>query len=395
MLFDGLISLSALGYVAVALVLTHITIASVTIFLHRHQSHNALSLHPAVSHFFRFWLWLTTGMVTKEWVAIHRKHHVKCETADDPHSPKTKGLLQVLFAGAWLYHKEAANEETLAKYGQGTPADALERRLYGRHPVLGIALMAAIDTLLFGAVGLVIFAVQMIWIPLWAAGVINGIGHFWGYRNFETGDASTNIIPWGILIGGEELHNNHHAHAASARLSNKWWEFDLGWFYIRLLAFFGLAKIRRVAPKARRAEAKQTVDVETVRAIVRNRFHIMKLYGRKVIRPVVREVRLSVDSKRQRLFRRARKLMTREDIRLEGATIDTLNKALQQSQVLKTVYEFKQQLKEIWLKTSHNQAGRAKRLQAWCVAAEQTGIHALQEFALYLRGYTLQESRGV
>jgi len=390
MLFEGLIGLSTLGYVIVALVLTHITIAGVTIFLHRHQSHHALSLHPVVSHFFRFWLWLTTGMVTREWVAIHRKHHAKCETEEDPHSPKTRGLLTVLFAGAWLYRKAAVNQDTLEKYGQGTPDDWLERDLYARNPLLGIILMGALDLLLFGGAGLVIFAVQMIWIPLWAAGVINGIGHFWGYRNFETADASTNIIPWGILIGGEELHNNHHAHAASARLSSHWWEFDIGWFYIRLLAFFKLAKIRRIAPKVRNMAGKH-IDVETVRAIVRNRFHIMKLYGLKVIRPVVSEVRVSVDRKTQRLFRRARKLMTREDIPLEGVAKDTLDKALQQSHVLKTVYEFKQQLKEIWVKTSNNQAGRVKRLQAWCVEAEQTGISALQEFAHYLRGYTLQE----
>jgi stearoyl-CoA desaturase (delta-9 desaturase) len=392
MLFDGLINLSAWGYVAAALVLTHITIASVTIFLHRHQSHHALSLHPAISHFFRFWLWLTTGMVTQQWVAIHRKHHAKCETDEDPHSPKTRGLLTVLFAGAWLYRKEAVNQETLEKYGQGTPDDWLERNIYSRNPFLGVSLMAALDILLFGGVGLIIFAVQMIWIPFWAAGVINGVGHFWGYRNFETSDASTNIIPWGVLIGGEELHNNHHAHAASARLSNKWWEFDIGWLYIRLLAFFGLAKIRRIAPRVRNTQGKHTIDVETVRAIVRNRFHIMKLYGNKVIRPVVSEVRVSVDGKKRRLLRRARKLMTREDIPLEGGAKDTLEKALQQSQVLKTVYEFKQQLKDIWVKTSNNQAGRVKRLQAWCVEAEQTGIHALQEFALFLRGYTLHES---
>ena len=235
MLFEGLLSLSIVGYIGITLLLTHMTIAAVTIFLHRHQSHRALTLHPVVSHLFRFWLWLTTGMVTKEWVAVHRKHHAKCETEQDPHSPRFKGLNTVLFKGAWLYRKEALNIKTLEKYGHGTPEDWLERNLYSRFPVIGISLMALLDVMLFGAVGLLVFAVQMLWIPFWAAGVINGLGHCLGYRNFETTDASTNIVPWGILIGGEELHNNHHAYAASARLSNKWWEFDIGWMYIRLL----------------------------------------------------------------------------------------------------------------------------------------------------------------
>jgi len=293
--FEGLFQLSTWDYVFVTIVLTHITIASVTIFLHRHQSHHALSLHPVVSHFFRLWLWLTTGMVTREWVAVHRKHHAKCETEDDPHSPKKRGLLTVLLAGSWLYRREAVNQETLEKYGQGTPGDWLENNLYSRNPLLGICLMAALDMFFFGSVGLLIFAVQMLWIPFWAAGVINGVGHFFGYRNFETADASTNIVPWAILIGGEELHNNHHAHAASARLSNKWWEIDLGWWYIRMLAFFRLAKIRRLAPKVRKAEAKPNIEIDTVRAIVRNRFHVMKLYGLKVIHPVISEERETAD----------------------------------------------------------------------------------------------------
>ena len=392
MLLEGLFHLSTWGYVIAALAMTHITIASVTIFLHRHQSHHALSLNPVISHFFRFWLWLTTGMVTREWVAIHRKHHAKCETVEDPHSPKTRGLPIVFFWGARLYRREAENLETLEKYGQGTPDDRLERDLYARNPTLGITLMAAVDLFLFGSTGLIIFLVQMLWIPLWAAGVINGIGHFWGYRNFETDDASTNIIPWGILIGGEELHNNHHAHAASARLSSKWWEIDIGWWYIRTLAFFGLAKIRRLAPKVRTTEGKHIIDVETARAIVKNRFHVMKLYGLKVVHPVISAEREGADRSMRVLFNRARKLMTREDIALVGGARETLDKALQQSQVLQTVYEFKQQLKEIWIKTSSNQAGRVKRLQAWCVEAEQTGIHALQDFALFLRGYTIQEA---
>ena len=389
MFFEGLFSLSALGYIGITLLLTHITIASVTIFLHRHQSHGALTLHPLISHLFRFWLWLTTGIVTKEWVAIHRKHHAKCETEEDPHSPKFKGIRKVLFEGARLYRIEARNLETLEKYGHNTPDDWIERKLYSRHAFLGITLMALLDVVFFGAVGLVIFIVQMIWIPLWAAGVINGIGHYWGYRNFETKDASTNILPWGILIGGEELHNNHHAYGASAKLSNKWWEFDIGWMYIRLLEIFRLAKVKRIAPKIRSISDKQVVDLDTVRAVLGNRFHILKLYGRKVIRPALKEVRLRADNEQRKLFKRARKLMTREDIHIGGEAMQTLNNVLQHNGTLETVFLFKQQLKEIWVRASHNKVNRVQRLQVWCTEAEQTGIRALQDFAAYIRGYTL------
>ena len=384
----GLLNFSALGIIIATLVLTNITIASVTIYLHRHQSHNSLTLHPVISHFFRFWLWLTTGMMTKQWVAIHRKHHVKCETPDDPHSPQVLGIKKVLLEGSELYRTEAENQETLEKYGKGTPDDWLERNIYSRFPYLGITLMLFTDILLFGVIGITVFAIQMLWIPIFAAGVINGIGHFWGYRNFEPSDASRNIIPWGILIGGEELHNNHHAYPASARLSNKWWEFDIGWFYIRLMNLFSLAKIKKTAPRIKHITEKQAIDIETVRAILHNRFHIVKLYGRKVIRPVLRTERQSANDYCRALYRRARKLMTREDIRLDDKAIATINEATSQSQTLATVYEFKQRLKELWINTAQNHTKRVQRLQNWCTEAEKTGIAALQDFASYLRGYT-------
>ena len=285
--FDGYLNLSPWAYIGVTLLLTHITIAAVTIFLHRHQAHRSLTLHPLVSHFFRFWLWLTTGMVTKEWVAVHRKHHAKCETPDDPHSPQTRGLAKVLFMGLSLYTAECQNSETVATYGKGTPNDRIENKLYARFRYLGLAVMLVVDALLFGWIGLIIFAVQMLWIPFWAAGVINGIGHYWGYRNFETRDASRNILPIGLLIGGEELHNNHHAYRQSARLSNKWWEFDVGWLYIRLLELIGLARVERAAPTTKFVPTKNVVDIETVKAVIRNRFHILKLYGAQVIRPLI------------------------------------------------------------------------------------------------------------
>ena len=384
----GLLNFSTLGVIIATLVLTHITIASVTIYLHRHQSHNSLTLHPIISHFFRFWLWLTTGMMTKQWVAIHRKHHVKCETPDDPHSPQVLGIKKVLLEGSELYRTEAENQETIEKYGKGTPDDWLERNIYSRFPYLGITLMLFTDVLLFGVIGITVFAIQMLWIPIFAAGVINGIGHFWGYRNFEPRDASRNIIPWGILIGGEELHNNHHAYPASARLSNKWWEFDIGWFYIRLMNSLGLAKIKKTAPRIKYKTEKQVIDIETVRAILHNRFHIVKLYGRKVIRPVLRAERQSANDYCRALYRRARKLMTREDIRLDDKAMATINEATSQSQTLATVYEFKQRLKELWINTAQNHTKRVQRLQNWCAEAEKTGIAALQEFASYLRGYT-------
>ncbi len=390
MSFEALFSLPLWGYVVVTLLLTHITIASVTIFLHRHQAHNALDLNPVVSHFFRFWLWLTTGTVTREWVAVHRKHHAYCETEQDPHSPRFKGILRVLFGGLWLYRREARNPETLERFGQGTPDDWLERQLYSRHPWLGILSMLIVDVLLFGLPGLAIFAVQMIWIPFWAAGVINGLGHYLGYRGFETADASRNILPWGIIVGGEELHNNHHAYAASARLSCRRWEIDIGWIYIRLLAVCRLARVKRLAPRAVSTRGRQLIDSDTVRAVVSQRFYILKRYGQIVIRPALREARRNTDRMGRRLIQRARDLMTREDIPTDHEAKETIARVLQQDHTLATIYHFKQQLKEVWSRTAAGQPGRVERLQAWCAASEQSGIRALEEFAQFLRGYRLQ-----
>src|SRR5512143_1794434 len=279
----GLLDLPWWGYVLVALGLTHITIAAVTIFLHRSQAHRAVDLHPVVSHFFRFWLWMTTGMVTKEWVSIHRKHHAKCETPEDPHSPQTRGIKKVFWEGSELYRAEAKVVETLEKYGHGTPDDWMERHVYSRHSAAGIWMMMAIDLALFGPIGLTIWAVQMAWIPVTAAGIINGIGHYWGYRNFASEDASTNIVPWGILIGGEELHNNHHAYGTSARLSNKWYEFDIGWLYIRLMEMAGLAEVRRVAPRIRIESGKLICDAHTLQAIITHRYDVAARYTRTLM----------------------------------------------------------------------------------------------------------------
>ncbi|KPJ94522.1 MAG: aminotransferase [Gammaproteobacteria bacterium SG8_15] len=386
----GLLNFTWFETIIALLVMTHITIAGVTIFLHRHQAHRSVDLHPVVSHFFRFWLWASTGMVTKEWVAIHRKHHAKCETPEDPHSPQTRGLKTVMWKGAELYRAEADNEETLNNYGHGTPNDWLERNVYSRFPYLGISLMAVVDVMLFGALGITVFAVQMLWIPFWAAGVINGIGHYWGYRTFETKDAARNIMPIGILIGGEEFHNNHHAYAASARLSNKWWEFDIGWFYIQLMQLFRLAKVRTVAPKARFDTSKVMVDLDTVKAVVRNRVDVMGLYGRKVIIPVIQQERQQASDYVSSIYKKAKRLMVREDIKLDVRAKAILQEALTQSDTLETVYQFKQKLKEIWARSSENQTKRVAKLQEWCAQAEQTGIKVLEDFAQSLRGYSLQ-----
>jgi len=389
-LFNGLLDLSAWQLVLVALALTHVTIAAVTIFLHRAQAHRALDLHPAVSHFFRFWLWLTTGMVTAEWVAIHRRHHARCETPDDPHSPQVLGLRKVLWEGAELYRQAAADQELVARYSHGTPDDWLERNVYGRLRWQGPTLMLLIDFALFGAAGVAIWAVQMVWIPFWAAGVINGVGHYWGYRNFESPDAATNVSPWGILIGGEELHNNHHAFPSSARLSNRWWEFDIGWLYIRLLSLAGLAKVRRVAPRPRLAEGKTAIDLDTLKAVVTNRMHVAARYARDVIRPVSRAELCGDDKVCRRLYRQTRKLLVRDEAHLDPASRQRLARLLERSPTLATVVEYRKRLQEVWERTTASQEALLQSLQDWCRQAEASGIRALEEFAHTLRRYTLQ-----
>lgn len=389
MILEGIAGLSVWGHVAAAAALTHVTIAAVTIYLHRHQAHNALTLHPAASHFFRFWLWLTTGMVTREWVAVHRKHHARVETPEDPHSPQVQGITRVLLGGVSLYRRASADRATLRDYGQGTPDDWLERNVYTPAPVLGLASMLAVDVLLFGIAGVAIFAVQMLWIPLWAAGVINGVGHYFGYRNYETSDASRNIVPIGLLIGGEELHNNHHAHAKSARLAHRKWELDIGWVYIRALALVGLATVRNTAPVPRISVHKHAVDADTAKAVVRNRCHVLKLYARQVVDPVVRQQRRESTGSYRRLLGRARKLMSREDIPLDNRTSAFLDQVLRSNETLRTVQRFKRELTALWDQSGSVQGRRVERLKAWCAEAEATRIETLQHFARRLRGYSL------
>ncbi|MCP5406944.1 MAG: fatty acid desaturase [Chromatiaceae bacterium] len=384
MIFNGFITLPVWGYIVLTLVLTHITIISVTVFLHRHQAHRALSMHPVLSHFFRFWLWLTTGMVTREWVAIHRKHHAKCETKEDPHSPQVKGLSEVLWRGAELYRTESKNQETLAQYGRGTPDDWLERNLYQRHSLLGVTLQALLMVALFGAAGLAIWAVQMIWIPFWAAGVINGIGHYWGYRNFEIPSAATNILPWGILIGGEELHNNHHAFSGSAKLSFRPWEFDLGWSYIRLFSLLRLARIQKLSPKRTLISERPQLDLDTLKALTVNRLQLLADYGKEVLRPVFRQ---ELGKSQRRLYRAVQRLARRDKGLLSEADKQRLNFVLEQNAALKTVYQFKLRLQAIWEQRAVSHEMRLSELRQWCSQAEASGIQALQDFVRLVRSY--------
>jgi stearoyl-CoA desaturase (delta-9 desaturase) len=389
MIFSGLLDLPWWGYIAAALVLTHITIAAVTIYLHRCQAHRALELHPLVSHFFRFWLWLTTGMVTKEWAAIHRKHHAKCETVEDPHSPQVYGINRVLWAGVFLYVKESFNKETLERYGHGTPEDWIERNLYTKSPIYGVALALAVNLLVFGVVpGLLIWLTQIAWIPFWAAGVINGIGHFFGYRSYGVADASRNIVPWGIFIGGEELHNNHHAYASSAKLSTKWYEFDVGWMYIRTLELLGLATVKKVAPKPRFAQPKAAADLDTLHAVITNRYDVLSRYAKSVKRTYADEIaRLRHwspgDAEVLRSLRRA--LLRGQAV--AGAERARLSEALKNSRALATAIAMRDELGALWERSSASKEQLLKQLQDWCHRAEASGVAPLVDFSHRLRSY--------
>ena len=387
MLFSGLFDLSWWEVAIVALVFTHITIASVTIFLHRCQAHRALDLHPAIAHFFRLWLWLTTGMNTKEWAAIHRKHHAKCETVDDPHSPQIYGINRVLWGGVFLYVKESHNAETMERYGHGTPDDWIERKLYSKFTVMGLVLMGLANIVLFGVVpGLAILAVQIVWIPFWAAGVINGIGHYFGYRNWATADASTNIIPFGILIGGEELHNNHHAYASSAKLSSKWYEFDIGWMYIRTLEVLGLAKVKKLAPTPRFAPAKPAVDLETLQAVIANRYDVLAKYAKSLKATYSEELKRLAPHDAQ-VLRRLKRWLTHDESKLEDGQRSRIEDGLARSKALSTVYTMRRDLLALWERSHASRDQLVRQLQDWCQRAEATGIRPLVEFSRGLRCY--------
>ena len=389
-LSQGLLAASWWQVLLYTLVTTHITISAVTIFLHRAQAHRALDLHPVVSHFFRFWLWIGTGMLTKEFVAVHRKHHAKCETEEDPHSPQQKGLKALLLTGVELYKAEAANKETLVKYGHNTPDDWVERNVYTRFSWQGVGLMLILNLLLFGAVGAVVWAVQMTWIPWWATGIINGVGHFWGYRNFEAPDASTNVSPWGILIGGEELHNNHHTYPTSAKFSVKPYEFDVGWMYIRGMEMVGLAKVKKVPPKLELGGIRPVADNQTLEAIITNRYEVMARYAAELKRAVGTEVdRLKgqgpAAAARLKDMRLAQAWLHRDDDRIPHGVKASLAATLGDSPMLAKLVAMREELRALWTRTGVSAEQLVADLQVWCRKAEESGIAALQEFSMKLR----------
>ncbi len=388
----GVLDFSWVQDLLAVLFLTQITIASVTIYLHRCQAHRALSLHPIVSHFFRFWLWLTTGMVTSEWVAIHRKHHAMTDVEGDPHSPTVLGIRKVLWHGAELYREAKDDAEMVEKYGHGTPNDWIEKNIYQRHSGKGVLLMLILDLLLFGIPGVSIWAVQMIWIPFWAAGVINGLAHYWGYRNFECDDSATNIFPLGFWIGGEELHNNHHTYASSAKFSVKWWEFDIGWFYIRILSFFKLAKVKKLPAKMVVDQSKSIVDLATVRAVISHRFQIMSSYYADVIKPILKQESLKQlrDEFDLKLLAKAADILKKRDAALSAAANSRLMQILKRFEQIRIIYDYRQSLQHIWLKTAQTQKELIESLQEWCKGAESSGIDVLQRFASKLRSYSLE-----
>lgn len=387
----GFLQASWWEVVLYTLVVTHITIAGVTIFLHRSQAHRGLDLHPVVMHFFRLWLWLTTGMVTKEWVAIHRKHHAKCEREDDPHSPMIYGIQKVMFSGAELYRHESKNLETLSKFGHGTPDDWLERNVYTRFSARGILLMLAIDLALFGSIGFTIWAIQMAWIPFWAAGVVNGIGHYWGYRNFASPDTSTNVFPIGILIGGEELHNNHHAYGTSAKFSSKWYELDIGWVYILGLKALGLAKIKKVAPRLRlEASGKAGMDLRTLQGVIAHRFEILSRYTgimKSACKDEIARLKISDSGSKAEELIAATHWLGRGEETLAPIERARIEQALSQNTALTTMVQMRHDLVKLWDSSSSTSDQLLHDLQAWCQRAQQSGISSLEEFAIRLRRY--------
>ena len=387
-LSNGFWDLSALGLILFTLVVTHITIISVTVYLHRHSAHRAVDLHPLLQHFFRFWLWLTTGMITKEWTAIHRKHHAFCETPEDPHSPKIQGLSKIVWQGTEAYKAATRQPEIMQRFGSGTPDDWLERNVYSSHNAVGITLLAFINVALFGAIGLTIWAIQMVWIPMFGAGVINGIGHAWGYRNFECPDAATNIVPWAILIGGEELHNNHHTYPNSAKLSQRPWEIDVGWLWIRLFQTFNLAQPRSTGPIARKIPGRRSLDLDTVWALLNDRFSVMSKYADEVVKPLVEQ---ELDTTR-RLVRKAKKALTRDVSLVDAAARARIDALIDANPTIKIIYEFRLRLQEVWAKRGGNAEEMLQALKQWCIDAEATGIQALRDFVTELQTYTIAKT---
>ncbi len=386
----GWLNFSWIGYLVATLVMTHVTVIGVTLYLHRCQTHRSVALHPVLSHFFRLWLWMSTGMLTNEWVSVHRKHHAHVETPDDPHSPQIRGIKEVLFRGVELYGA-AVTPELLAKYDYGTPRDRVES-FYQKYRRLGVVLMLLLDLFLFGIPGLTIWAVQIMWIPFFAAGVVNGVGHFWGYRNFECEDAARNFSPWGILLGGEELHNNHHTYASSARFSMRWWEFDIGWCYLRLLQCLKLAKIKKLPPKIKQLQSKSVVDDATVQALLSARFRLLAQYSREVLLPIFKDMKRSAQKHEKRLFRRGKTLVIRDRALMSFGARKRLEDLLSAGETLRLAYQYREKFQQLWQQQYSSRQALLDGLQKWCLEAEAAGIEALQRFVKKLQQTVLENS---
>ena len=381
--------MSIWSYVVVGFLMVQVTMMAVTLYLHRDAAHRGVDLHPVLRHFFRFWIWATSGMITAEWVAVHRKHHAFSDVDGDPHSPVMMGLRKILLQGAEVYRDSARDPEIVAKYGRGTPDDWLERNVYARHRNLGIVMLVLADLVIFGVPGIVLIAVQLVSMPLMAAGVINGLGHAVGYRNFECDNAARNLMPWGLITGGEELHNNHHAYASSARLSSKWWELDIGWVYIRLLTFVRLAQVKRVAPRIK-LERKSQCDAETLQAVIAHRYDVLARYAISVKRTCAEEIQ----NLKARAVLADRGLIKRwlqsDEQQLTAPELERMREMQRHSSVLDTVCSMRRDLVAVWARSTATKEQLVRQLEDWCHRAEASGIVALRDFSKRLRCYALR-----
>lgn len=398
--FFGFVGLDITTSILVVLATTHFTFISITVYLHRYSAHRSLTLHPVLKHIFRFWIWFTTGMGTQAWTAVHRKHHALTETVDDPHSPKIQGLNTIVFRGVESY-RDAITDETLERYGKGCPEDWIERRVYSANDWTGVGLLLVIEILLFGAIGVVMWGLQMIWTPFWAAGIINGLGHAFGYRNFECTNASTNIVPWGILICGEELHNNHHTYPNSPKLSVKKWEFDLGWGWIRLFELFGLAKPNRVGPIFTIDQSKEHIDIDTIHGVLNDRFNVMTSYTKQVVAPLVQSMAKGAEfadlgrTEARRMLRSARKVMCRDESLLKEADKAIRARLFKYFPKLEQIYAHRLDLLEVWSKRAGDTDELLREFMQWCEKAErlasELSVEGLQKFVAYLKSYSIPQ----
>ncbi len=389
LLINGLIEFTWVEYIIYTLIVTQITIMAITLYLHRGICHSAIDIRAPLAHFFRFWLWFTTSMKTADWVAIHRKHHAKVETIDDPHSPIVHGINTVLFRGADLYAEEKANEETIKKYSHNCPNDWIEHKIYSGKSNLGILFLFILNILMFGVVGIIIWAIQMMWTPIFAAGGINGVGHYYGYRNFDTADESTNMMPIAFFIGGEELHNNHHAYPTAAKFSYKPWEFDIGWLYIKIFSIIGLVKVKRLAPKTIVEETSKELDSETAYALLRSKILVITNYTKKVINPIMKKETKSASNELKKLIKKSKTSFLRQPDRISNQSITDLQMIFNENNSLSIVYNLKNKLHSI-LNSKYSKLDKFKdTINEWCLEAKSQGIDDLNDFSESLKGYKI------